>query len=255
MSYTKDNLPEPSEAEIAAMRLKQSLEDEQRQYEERGTLFRFEDSDGWRWYAESESKFKDGECYISVTKVLDTVVHEKLKAWYVNNSKKAIEKKSTETADVGTAIHELIRCDLSGLPYEVDETLKAPFEQWLKLKETHKITAYSTESFVHSELGFAGTADIQGYFDGKKAVMDIKTGSYNIKAGWQLAAYRQAIFEKTGEWVGMVGLHIKRDGSVGTPFVYEHFDFCWKAFESALFCWKALYFTKLNKMKWKYLHK
>lgn len=217
-------------------------------------LFRFDDADGWRWYAQSKEHFDKGDCYISVTRVLETVVHDKLKGWWQNNSKNAIAKKTTETADLGTRIHELIRLDLCGEKYEVSEDVKDAFNQWLRLKAEHNISAYSTEMFVHSDLhGFAGACDIQGYFDGNKCVMDVKTGSYSIKAGWQLAAYRQAIFENTGELIGMVGLHIKRDGSIGQPYKYEHYDFCLQAFLSTLFCFRALYFSKLKKMNWRFL--
>lgn len=220
-------------------------------------LFRFNDSDDWRWYAESREAFNRGDCFISVTKVLDVVVHEKLKNWWIQNSKNAVKKRSTETADLGTAIHEVITLDLKGelkRPELLHESLKPAFEQWLRLKEKHGITSYKNEAFVFSEMGYAGAADIQGLFDGERAVMDIKTGSYSIKAGWQLGAYRNAIHEMTGEWIGAVGLHIKRDGTIGTPYKYVHHDYCFKAFESALFCFTALYFNKLKRMNWKYLN-
>lgn len=213
------------------------------------TTQREEDGDGWRWYNAG------GQRYISVTQVLDVAVHQKLKNWFVNNTKEKIENKLQVTADIGSRIHKAIENDLNNVSQEITDDIAAPFDKWLTLKHAHKIKAESTEKVVYSKhFGFAGTADIVGWFDDKRCVMDVKTGFYNIKAGWQMAAYREALNENE-EWVeGMVGLSIKRDGSIAEPFVYSHYNFCLERFFSCLEVFKGLYFAKLQKLEWPWLH-
>jgi hypothetical protein len=84
--------------------------------------------------------------------------------------------------------------------------------------------------------------------------MDLKTGSYSVKAGWQMGAYRLAYFECFGEWLPIVGISIHRDPTQKPKsFVYEHFRFCENQFLCSLEVYKGLYFKLLNEMKWPYL--
>jgi hypothetical protein len=99
--------------------------------------------------------------------------------------------------------------------------------------------------------------DILGDFDGHPVIMDLKTGYYSVKTGWQIAAYKQAYEEMqngAAQGLGMVGISIKRDGSLAQPFVYTHWDYCWRAFLACFTVWKALYFRKLQRLNWVYLH-
>lgn len=219
-------------------------------------LIRVTDSDNWRWYAESEEKFAEGKCWIGVSAVLDVAQHMRLKDWFKNNSKTYIESHSKKTADIGTAIHALIENDLRGVDQSIPQEYKEPFDEWLKLKEQYGISATATEQSVYSNrYGYAGTFDILGLFEDKLCVMDIKTGTYSIKTGWQLAAYKYAYEEQTPGALGMVGLSVKRDGSPGKPFTYEHYEFCMTTFLSCLQIFKGLYYNKLKKMNWYFLDK
>lgn len=211
---------------------------------------RTEDEDGWRWY-----EGVDGRKYISVTQVLDVATHQRLTNWYKNNSAKKIEKVKLVTADLGTRIHKAVENDLKGVEQKIEPDVAPAFKEWLKLKAEHKIEAKVTERTLYSQVfGFAGTADIVGLFDGKLCVMDIKTGTYSIKTGWQLAGYKTCWEEATKDMnVGMVGISIHRDGRIGQPFVYEHYDFCFERFLACLEAWKGLYFNKLAKMNWPWL--
>lgn len=218
-------------------------------------LKRIEDEDGWRWYV------KDGDAvnhqYISVTEVLSCLVPQKLKNFFINNSKSNVTKIQESTADLGTRIHSIIEADLTGQNIMLEDDTKEPFERWLELKEKHSIQAIETELSVYSDkLGIAGTLDIYGLFEGRPAIMDIKTGYYDVKAGFQMAAYKQAFEEMNGEnGNSIVGLSVKRDGSQAKAYVYEHENWCLKSFIACLEAFKALYFYKLDKMKWPWLHK
>lgn len=211
---------------------------------------RWEDKDCWRWYEAS-----DGRKLISVTKVLDVLMHEKLKSWLIRNSEAKIEKTRTVTANLGTKLHEMIAKDLKGEEVIADPDAVEPFENWKGFRAKHRIQATDTEITCFSEkFGYAGTIDIVGVADGVKSIMDVKTGRVDVKAGYQMAAYQRAWREMHVESLGMAALQIPRDGSEPTLFRYEHIDFCFQRFLCALECFKGLYFSKLKAMNWPYLY-
>lgn len=218
-------------------------------------LERITDSDGWRWYYRETDDDTPARWMISVTQILSPVVHERLQSWFKKQDYGAQEKKRKETADIGTLLHDLIAADLRGEKRDIPDNVKDAFENWQVLKGDYDITASVIETPMCSDLyGFAGTPDLIGTYEGKRAVLDIKTGAYSIKTGWQLAAYRQMWQEQTGEKLSMVGLQIHRDGEIAKPFVYEYLDECWLAFLSCLNVWRMLYFNKLKKQEWSWLH-
>lgn len=215
-------------------------------------LVRLEDGDGWRWYTDEE-----GQKYISVTQVLDVAMHFRLKKWLANTSVKKAKETKYKTANLGTRFHNMVERDLTGQHVVCPAELKMPYENWQKLKSEKNIKAFKTEQMVNSTVyGYAGSLDIFGTFEDRACIMDIKTGRYDVKAGWQLAAYRQAFLEGSGykkEELGMVGLQVHREGKDVNTFVYEHIDFCFERFLCCLEIFKGLYFYKLNKMKWPWL--
>lgn len=219
---------------------------------------RITDEDGWRWYADSYEAYQAGDCYISVTQVMNHIVADKMQSYMRKNSDNKQKKVLAHTSDIGTKIHKAIEDDLSGVTPDITFDIKPAYMQWSRLKVEKKIQAMHTEiQLVSRDLGAAGTADIIGWYEDKLAVMDVKTGFYSVKAGWQMAAYRHMAIEMglVGNDCGMVGLNIKRDGSSAIGFTYAHHDWCLKSFVACMESFKALYFTKLDKMGWKFLHK
>lgn len=213
------------------------------------------DEKGFRWYE------RDGKRYISVTQVLDVAQHKSLTNWFKNNSKTKINKAVTYAADIGKELHTIVENDLKTghIPIDLKENLKAAVVNWLKKKEEYKIKAVMTEQIVWSDkYGFAGTLDmfISGKFRKTYNIADLKTGTYSIKTGWQVAAYRQAFLEtqkyKPNE-VGCVGISIHRDGKEPNIFEYEHIQPCFSAFLHCLGIFKMLYFNQLDKSGWEYL--
>jgi len=218
-------------------------------------LSRVKDDDEFRWYSTS-GRLEPQNMYAGVTGILEVAVPQKLKKYFVNNSKGKQEKVLEQTGDIGTAIHKLVEDDLNGLQVTVSSELEPAFNQWLILKKKHDIKVIKTEQMVLSEkYGFAGTLDNLIEFEGQPMVGDIKTGFFGVKAGWQIAAYRLAALEMgliTPDF-GMVGISIHREGKPGVAFKYEHINWCLKSFVSCFEVWKSLNFTKLNKINWPWL--
>lgn len=226
----------------------------------KGQVICEDDVDGFRWYQIG------GKKYISVTQVLEVAQHFRLSNWLKNNSKNKVEKTKKETAQLGTDLHKLVELDLNHEePKEIRPELMNAFANWKKVKSEYEIGALLTEQTVVSDkYGYAGTVDmlIQGRFPKVNkpfAVADLKTGFFSVKAGYQIASYRQAIIEGknayTEDNTGMVGIQIHRDGSKVNVFEYEHNHYCFERFLYSLELFKGLYFSKLKKMGWEYLEK
>lgn len=208
------------------------------------------DIDGTRWYLKGDQK------YISVTEVISVPKAYKLQNYYKKNSANKIQKTMETTADFGSQLHKLVEFDLKGIKVTIDNPALAKcFDNWLKVKENHKISAIETEKAVVSDLyGFGGRLDILGMIDGALCVIDLKSGFFDNLVGLQLAAYRQGLIE-AGYYhdIGLRGLQIHRDGREPTIFPFTHLDWCIEHFLDSLETWKHLNFTKLDSMQWPHL--
>ena len=225
---------------------------------------RVSDLDGWRWYYREGHVNKPSEWYASVTNVLSIAVPKYLKNYMMRTSQRKQTERLTEASEIGTRAHEIIESDLLGkhvTRVDLDDVLRIIYDGWLKLETKHSITARHVEVPVASSiLGFGGTLDLVGNFEGKSCIMDLKTGNFGKSVGLQLAAYRLAWKELTGENLGMVGLSIRCKRALQTrqlyaetnAFRYEHLQYCESAFLSCFNTWKATYSTKLDRMNWKY---
>lgn len=210
------------------------------------------DTDLGRFY-----KDDDGNQYVGVTTVLEVAVSKTLKKYFTNNSAASQEKRLKETGATGTRLHEIMQADLMGeVVAGLNEAELKCFEQWLKLKKEEGIVAATSDievQVVSKLFGFAGTIDMIGMHKGRRCIMDIKTGSYSVKAGWQMAMYRLAFKEQYGELLPVVGLSIHRDGKPAKSFEYQHYEFTERMGLCCLEIFKGLYFTKLKEMGWDYL--
>lgn len=220
-------------------------------------LIREEDQDGWRWYVTGLGTAQ--KRYISVTKVLDHIVHERLKKAFINTSKATMEKRRDLTAEQGNKIHHYIQEDLQGRKPVIEPDLQGVFDNWLKLKEEnpllHSMQEVQVEKYVFSPLGFAGAVDIVALINGHRWIFDIKTGFYSVTAGWQMAAYKLALDQAGLPVEGMGGISVNRDANKKPQFFkYEHMDFCLQRFLSAYETFKGLYYTKLDKIGFEHLH-
>lgn len=216
------------------------------------------DEDKMRFYVRPSLEYDPTQWMPSVTTILSIAVPEKLKTYFVQTAHAEQYKTLKMAQDMGVLIHGLIDDDLLGKEPTVPENAKGAFEKWLAVKSKFQITADAVEvTLFDSVLGYAGTADIIGTFNGHPAIMDVKTGYFGYKPGFQLAAYLRAYNYMFGSKTDLklVGLRITRDGTIGEPFVYEHIDWIWNAFLAHFQVWKANYYGKLNKMGWRWLHR
>lgn len=214
----------------------------------------------WRIYTHKQDGFNTGEFYISCTTILECVVHAKLKQWFQNNSAAKQEKIKAVAATAGTDLHRLIeahensRCE----GVQIGDYESEQIRRWEKLKEENQIQVHKTECAVYDDqLWVAGTADyILSFAKGTDRVVgigDLKTGRYDIKAGWQMAFYLHA-YQHTVDPLAtsMIGLSLPRDLSrAANAFVYQHVDSCWHAYVSAWNCFRMMYWNQLEKMNWK----
>lgn len=213
---------------------------------------RVKDSDGWSWYGQPGP-----DTCLSVTTILDPITPKFLSNWFKNNSSNKIEKKLTVAGDFGSSAHEMFAKILNHEPFDIPESHIIHVNNFSRWAEENNVKPLACErTIISGKYGFAGTADFIGEINGKLVVADWKTGnSYSIKNGWQIAAYRLAAIEQglIPETCGMIGVQVARDTGVVKTFEYTHIDFCEHAFLATLDVFKALYFTKLNKLNWKWL--
>lgn len=240
------------------------MEREQFQNENQFKLVRFHDDNDFRWYAKDEESYLAGEKFVSVTTVLDCIQHVKLKKWFINNTKAAIDEKLKVAQDDGTLLHSLVELDLKNklIATDIPARLVPAMDNWKGLRDKHRIVSqYSEITVCEPQLGYAGSVDHIGtYYDPDKnetitAVMDLKTGRYSIKTGWQCEAYRVAAIKCMGISIkGLVGLSLPRQGTPAKAFRYQYLNSCHLAFLSAYYAWKMQYWNQLQKDKWNYLH-
>ena len=95
-------------------------------------------------------------------------------------------------AERGTAVHKAIELHLTGELDEssIDEHVAPYFEAFKKFQRDTGFELEVTELRVFSrELWFAGTLDLIGHIDGKKYLLDIKTGQKQKWHNIQTAGY------------------------------------------------------------------
>lgn len=220
-----------------------------------GKIERWEDESGWRRY------LVGGDKLLSVTKVLDCAQHEKLQNWWKTKGPAHVKKTTEKAANLGTSDHEALEAYISK---GVVTTGKERFiEAWSGFALEEGIVPGHSEVMVYSKLlGVAGTVDLECSMRGKPTIADLKTGRMlGIKTGWQLAIYKHCWEEMTGKKdYGMCGIHSKRFGEPGQEryeikaFHYEHLDWCLMRFLCCLEVFKGMYFSKLAKEEWPWLH-
>ena len=159
--------------------------------------------------------------YRSVTGVLSVIHKEALLGWYakiaagwvVDNPQvvlqmlselgreatvKAVAARGKAERDrkgaIGTRAHQAVESYLLGQAPVLDDETTPLFEQYLRFEHDWRFTPEWSEGMVVSErYGYAGTFDLIGKLKGKRALIDVKTGSFLApEMGLQLAAYGAA---------------------------------------------------------------
>ena len=104
----------------------------------------------------------------------------------------------------GTAVHKATELyDDNELNEEtLDLALVSHLDGWKKFLSDTKFEVLESETRVYSEQGYAGTFDRLGKLANKLTLLDIKTSTTVARStSLQLAAYKQAYEEMTGEHI------------------------------------------------------
>jgi len=106
---------------------------------------------------------------------------------------KGLYDKRDEAADIGTQVHEIVECHMTGMPYEdpTDPRVISGFEAYLKWQEQTRLKFVATElPLVSEQYQFGGTFDFIAEIDGELCLGDVKT-SKGVYSDFlcQLAAY------------------------------------------------------------------
>lgn len=82
-----------------------------------------------------------------------------------------------EAAEVGKRVHKWIEDHIAGTDTEYDEQMKLSVESFLKWEEENKPEYINSERIVYSEeLDICGTTDSIIILNGKRTILDFKTG-------------------------------------------------------------------------------
>lgn len=158
-----------------------------------------------RFQTHQHYHLKNGREVIGVTTVLSQLNKPALMMWAWNLGKKGLKfwEVTNQSKNIGTVAHYLIECKINGeLPdkeylsdftkNEVDGGYRSYhlFCSWL---HSSKISFYDSElQLVSEEYEYGGTIDIIACVNGKRTLIDIKTGkSVFLETQYQLSAYRQ----------------------------------------------------------------
>lgn len=180
------------------------------------------------WYAKIAIQYIKGE-------ILDTITSiDELRAMDVDqiikDAKASPKRIAEEACDIGKRTHVLIEDWLHGGYALPDADTRGPFTAFCDWWRQHNGIVTHTERTVWSRSLYAGTLDIVAWltFDGKRGLylIDIKTsnGFYVPEMPLQLAAYRRAHKEMTGQSVDGMGI-IRLDKKTGIPHWKEYGDY------------------------------
>lgn len=129
-------------------------------------------------------------------------------------------EKRDQAADTGTIVHEWAEKHIAGenppIP-ENDDAINGIIA-YLKWVKEHDVKFYESERMVYSKKhNYVGLMDAAAVIDGKKYAVDFKTSKGIYPEYYmQIAAYRAALTEETGE---------EFDGSIIVNFSKETGDF------------------------------
>ena len=140
--------------------------------------------------------YPKGELVPGVTTIVSVLNKPALVNWANRLGLEGIQvgKYVDDKADIGTLAHAMIIAEITGEEISVDldeyslaqrdaaENACLSFFEWQK---KHKLEVVAAEkSLVSERRGFGGTFDIYGICDGKRELIDLKTGSGIYEEHW-----------------------------------------------------------------------
>ncbi len=196
-------------------------------------------------FSEGSHRYKvNGEYKNGVTTMLGLLGKEGLIQWAANCAVEALQngdepqeakyawmKKRDKAGDVGTRVHAWIEEHIKGNNSEVSEDMRPSVEAFLQWESTHQPEYAESERMVYSaEFDYCGTVDCVAVIDGKRVVLDFKTGepdkeykAYEKRYTGKLRArtehfmqdslYDQAILEEDGVSAEVYGVvYVTKEG-------------------------------------------
>lgn len=126
----------------------------------------------------------------SVSEIIRFIYPDK----YSNIPKKILEEK----AEFGTHVHNAIECYENQDYFELTPREQLCFEQYLKVKEKHKIEVLEQEIIIHFEDRFAGRLDMTAVVEGYESLVDVKT---TAKLDYESLAWQLGMYALGCEWL------------------------------------------------------
>jgi hypothetical protein len=127
----------------------------------------------------------EGKRLVGVTTVVGLLDKPQLRVWANRIGLQGIDLNSymDDLANVGTLAHEMIQCHFTGKELDTNEYSKNDIDRaenamisFLNWVDTMKIKPIFNEAKLNNNL-FGGTVDMYAEIDGKKVLVDFKTGS------------------------------------------------------------------------------
>ncbi len=151
---------------------------------------------------------RNGKRLPSVTEIINKILYPD-QFRYVN------EEVLELAAEFGRSVHKAL--DTNFADPLTDEELHC-YNEAIKILQENNITPILKETRIDSKLGYAGTFDLYGIINGKKALFDYKTGtSLNVdQTAWQQSMYKVALEEQGNQVDDIYAIHIpkKRKGKL-----------------------------------------
>lgn len=248
---------------------------------EKPKIIRIDDDDGWRWYEHPE--LGPTKRAISVTTFIDSYLNIDDQDFLLGIDKEQYRFMMSAVSKVGKAIEELCKryFDNGKTLVWVDDAEKKKYSkvmanwEWIVKKYNLRPLAWSVRVF-NPRYGFAGTIDLIAVIDDEEygikdltCVLDLKTGKYKLKAGYQVSGYRQTIIDPqcyfdpplrlelpkgTIDDVGCGVIHMHRDGSKKRIYTYENHDWLFTSFLAVMRTMKADFKQKLEGQGYHWLY-
>ncbi len=151
-------------------------------------------------------KLKDGTRVCGVTTILSVLAKPQLIKWANNLGLQGIDssKYTDAAARIGTLAHYMVQCHLTKEEPNFDEYSKDEIDQaenalisFFEWAKGHDIKPIFTEKALVSDIyGYGGTIDCYAEIDGKRGLIDFKTGkAIYSEMIIQLAAYKELLNE------------------------------------------------------------
>jgi len=201
-----------------------------------------------KFHAHQHYYLRNGREVVGVTTVLSLLNKPALVMWAYKLAQKNIKfwEVTNKSKNIGTIAHYLIECKIAGKrpdreylndfsKNEVDGGYRSYhlFAKWL---HDNKVSFQDSElQLVSKEYQYGGTIDIIAFVNGKRSLIDIKTGkNVFLEAYYQMSAYRQ-LYDEThaSRLQKVIILHIPHEGKtsyVDTDISLKQLDDMFEAF-------------------------